>query len=87
MCSPCVHACYVIITVVVVTVVQSTDTKYVRCSPVDFLEVERTTAFTRVFADKETEDKPDFFSLANFLLFFFLVALASCREMGVCNNE
>ena len=28
-----------------------------------------------------------FFSLANFVLFFFLVALASCREMGICNNE
>ena len=38
---------------------------------------------SQVFSNNKTEDILDFFSLANFLLFFFLVALANCHEMGL----
>ena len=39
--------------------------------------------FSQVFSNNKTEDILDFFPLANFLLFFFLVALANCHEMGL----
>ena len=52
----------------------------------EFFEVERTTAFTS-FCQQQNGRYPIFFSLANFLLFFFLMALESCHEMGFYNNE
>ena len=43
---------------------------------------------SQVFADKQTEDILDFsVHLPTLYYFFFLVALASCHEMGFYNKE
>ena len=65
---------------------QSTDALLYDVHPSIFLRW-KGKQLLQVFANKETEDILFFFSLANFVLFFFLVALASCHEMGFYNNE
>ena len=63
---------------------------YVRCSPVNFLRW-KGKQLSQVFANKAMEDFLNFFffacQLCIIIIFFQLVALASCHEMGFYNNE